>query len=146
MCFVLALALLLALVLVALVVFVKTALFLLPWSLPAAALATLVAVLIGTLARKSERPELALPLSLPTAFLLTLALAYLGCQVVPPEVASSGTRSVLDMPAPSQETLDDHLPVHMTIAALASTAVVAFLFVVVLRAVGVQPRGRESDE
>lgn len=138
MCAILILALLLVVVLIGFLIFVKTAVILLPWSLSAAALAMLTGVLVGRFVLQSAKPQFAMPVSIAATFVLTLALGYSACSLVPPKVPPAAPpkhdlRDAFDLPRPSQEKLEQHIPTHLAIAALLSAAAVTLFWPAVVR-------------
>jgi len=137
MCAILLLAAVIVVVIVAFVVFVQTAMILLPWSLSAGALAVLLGLLLGKLLSRSAVPQIAMPAGLFATAVLTLTIGYLGCSLIPPQVPpapqrTGDLRDAFEMPPPSQEKLNEHIPTHLTIAAMLSATALAVLWPVVV--------------
>jgi hypothetical protein len=114
-----------AAILLLLVLFAKSALVLLPWTITAAVLAGLCGIGLGRLAGLS-RPIGAV-LSVVTSIILTLVFGFLGYRLVPPTPPppKEGLEALVSAPEPTRQDIRDMLPVHLCIVAVVGAMVVA---------------------
>jgi hypothetical protein len=125
MCLVMAIG---ALILLLVIVFVKSALILLPWTITAMVLAGLSGVALGKLVDHSRK--LAAIVGIISSLVLTIAFGYLGYWLIPPTAPpqKQGYEILLALPEPSQADLRQMLPIHLTISAVLSALVVSSYF------------------
>jgi hypothetical protein len=113
------------LLLLFLVLFVKSALLLLPWTLTAGVLAGVAGIGLGKQAGRSRASATAVRVG--TTLLLTFAFGYLACWLVPPTAPApkQGVEALLEVPEPRQADLWQMLPVHLGIVSVLSALVVS---------------------
>ena len=116
------------LVICLLVGFVKSALFLLPWTITAAVLAGLSGMGLGRLL-KDSRPSGA-AVSVFSSFGLTFGFGYLGYWFINPLAPEQkhGLEALLDLPNPTQADLSNMFPIHLGITAILCALVVSRLW------------------
>lgn len=113
------------LILLSLVIFVKSALLLLPWTGTAVVLAGLSGVQLGKLAGRSQASRAAV--SVASSLVLTVAFGYLGYWLLPPAAPpqKQGLQELLEFPDPTQADLLQMLPIHLAIVGVMGSLVVS---------------------
>ena len=115
----------LAMVLLAIIAFVKTAVIALPWTLSATVLGTLAGTSLTswTLTDPQRRWVLACILSIAITFGAGFALVWAWPMEAPPQ--PQGMENLVELPVPTQEVIDKHFPCHLGIWSLLSGAISA---------------------
>jgi hypothetical protein len=129
------------LILLLLVIFVKSAFLLLPWTITAAVIAGLSGIGLGILAGRSRASGSAV--SVVSSFALTIGYGYLGYWLVPPTAPpqKQGLDFLLQGPEPKQEDLWQLLPIHLAIVAIIVALIVSRLWHVWLLDQNLSPDG-----
>lgn len=123
MCIVGLVLVLLAMVLLAIIAFVKTAVIALPWTISASVLGIVVGTSLAfwPVTDPRRRWVLACILSIVITFGAGFALVWIVPMEAPPQ--PQGMENLVELPVPTQEIIDQHLPYHLGIWSLFSGAI-----------------------
>lgn len=117
-----------ALILFVIVMFVKSAWILLPWTITATAVAGLSGLGLARLAGRSR--SAGATISIVSTIALTYGFGYFGYWLLPPKAPpeKQGFDQLLQLPDPGQDVLWQMLPYHLTICAAIGAMVVSRLW------------------
>ncbi|MFO0812610.1 MAG: hypothetical protein U0796_05295 [Gemmatales bacterium] len=107
------------------VVFIKSAMVLLPWTITAGVLAGLTGLGLGKLSRGSK--SLKLGIGMACSLVLTVVYGYFGYMLIKPPgaVPRQGIEQLLTLPDPTQDDLWQMLPVHLAIVGIITAVIVS---------------------